>query len=160
MKVLAAWDWLKGVISIVYAGAMTYLHPVSGDISSLILLFGFNFATGLVADILVNNSSFSFQKAFKCIKEATVFVLLVAGIFAIGRFKNIEEGSLTAVSLVTYAVIYFYALNILRNLKSLFKEGSSPYKVLDFLYYILSAECIKSIPYLTNYLNKKSNADQ
>lgn len=160
MKILEAWNWIKGLIALVWAWLLSFLYPLSGEISGLILLFVFNFIAGLIADILINDSKFQFSKAWKCISEATMFVLLIAGIFAIGKLKNVEESSLKGVSFVTYAVIYFYGINILRNLRSLFKEESAAYKVLNFIHYALSAEFIKIIPYLSEHINKSKNANQ
>ena len=60
---------------------------------------------------------------------------------------------LQCVSFVTYVVLYFYALNILKNLKKIFKPGTTPWQIVSFLYYILRFKFIERIPGLAEYLN-------
>lgn len=133
---------------------MAYLNPLNGELQSLVALFAVNFFVGLLTGVIVNGESFSFKKAWKCIVECLTFLLLVCCIYFIGERKGDTAGALWCVSAVSYGVIYFYACNILRNLQQLFKEGTVPYKVVSFLYYIVSVEFVKKIPYLSNYLNE------
>lgn len=140
------------------AGIAAYLNPVIGDIKSLVAVFALNFVFGLLAALLVNHESFSFKKAFRCVIEACVFFLLTCSIYWVGDHKGNPEGALQCVSFITYSVFYFYGVNILRNIKHILPEGSVGYKVVSFLYYVLSVEFIKNIPYLTNYLNNNKEA--
>ena len=49
--------------------------------------------------------------------------------------------------------MYFYAVNIIRNVKNLLRKDSTAYKVALFLYWLLSVEFIKHIPHLQEYLS-------
>lgn len=80
-----------------------------------------------------------------------VFFLLVAAIYFIGDHKGNPDGALQCVSFITYSIFYFYGVNILRNLKLMATSGTAFYKVVSFLYYVVSVEFIKHIPFLTNY---------
>ena len=91
------------------------------------------------------------KKAFRCIIEAMVFFLLIAAIYFIGDHKGNPDGALQCVSFITYSIFYFYGVNILRNLKLMATSGTAFYKVVSFLYYVVSVEFIKHIPFLTNY---------
>lgn len=152
-------DYIKNLIVSVLAGLAAYLNPISGDLKSLVALFFFNFLFGLAAGLLANNESFNLKKAFRCIIEATIFFVLVATIYFIGEHKGNPSGALQCVSFMTYIIIYFYGTNILRNLKSMAKHNSSFYKVVNFLYYVLSVEFIKRIPLLGNYQNEATSKD-
>ena len=127
-------DYMKNLFVGLLTGLAAYLNPISGDIKSLVALFFFNFLFGLAAGLLANNESFSLKKAFRCIIEAMVFFLLVAAIYFIGYHKGNPDGALQCVSFITYSIFYFYGVNI-----------------LSFLYYVVSVEFIKHIPFLTNY---------
>ena len=144
-------DYMKKLFVGLLTGLAAYLNPISGDIKSLVALFFFNFLFGLVAGLLANNESFSLKKAFRCIIEAMVFFLLVAAIYFIGDHKGNPDGALQCVSFITYSIFYFYGVNILRNLKLMATSGTAFYKVVSFLYYVVSVEFIKHIPFLTNY---------
>ena len=144
-------DYMKNLFVGLLTGLAAYLNPISGDIKSLVALFFFNFLFDLAAGLLANNESFSLKKAFRCIIEAMVFFLLVAAIYFIGDHKGNPDGALQCVSFITYSIFYFYGVNILRNLKLMATSGTAFYKVVSFLYYVVSVEFIKHIPFLTNY---------
>lgn len=146
-------DYIKNLIATLFAGLAAYLNPLSGELTSLLAVFIINFAVGLLAGLIVNKESWSFKKAFRCILEATAFLLLVCAIYYIGDHKGNPEGALQCISFVTYSIYWFYGVNILRNLKELLPEGSTGYKVVAFLYYVVSIEFVKNIPYLNAYLS-------
>lgn len=149
-------DYLKSLFVGLVTGIAAYLSPISGDIKSLIALFAINFLFGLLAGLLVNNETFSFKKAFRCVLEAMAFFVLISAIYYIGEQKGNPDGALQCVSFVTYSVFYFYGVNVLRNWKLLCRKGSATYKCVSFIYYIVSVEFIKSVPFLENYKKTES----
>ena len=141
----------KALVVSVIAGLMAYLNPISGDLVSMLTVFMLNFFFGLLAAIFVNDKKFKFKKAWKCVKEATIFFVLVVAIFFIGEKKGNMDGAIQCVSFVTYSVFYFYGVNMLRNIKLLFPQS----RTIAFLYDVLSIEFAKKIPGLSNYLGKE-----
>lgn len=125
-------EYIRAMVVSVLTGISAFLHPIAGDVYSLVLIFVLNFFFGLINGQLVKGESFEFKKAFRCVCEAAVFFVIVAAIFSIGRLKGNESGAVQCVSFVVYSVIYFYAVNVLRNVKGLFGEGSVAYMVINF----------------------------
>lgn len=154
---MADFPTLKTLIVGLLTGLAAYLHPLTGDVYSLLSVFALNFIFGLLADLLANGERFQFRKAWKCISEATMFFIIVFCIYAIGEHKGKPDGALQCVSFVTYSILYFYAVNILRNLKLVLRKGSSGYKVIAWLHWVISVECVKQIPHLREYLNMPNN---
>ena len=148
------WENLKSLIVWAILSIAAYLQPIQGEIEGLIFLFAINFVFGYLADMFANGSGFSFKKAWHCICEATIFFILVCAIYFIGEHKGDTKEAMQCISFVTYAVIYFYSVNIVRNIKNLVKEGSAGHKVACFLYYILTIEFIKNIPILQRFFVK------
>ncbi len=146
---------IKDVFVCIVMAVLAYLKPIEGELWSLFLIFFLNFVFGYLADMIANGEDFQFKKAFRCICEATVFFILCTVIYAIGRFKGQQAGALQCVSFITYTIIYFYAMNVLRNLRQLFLEGTTPWNVVAFLYYVLRFKFIKRIPFLSDYMNIK-----
>ena len=146
-------DEIKGVIAGIFIAMLSYFAPLKGELSILMAIFSLNFAAGYFVDILVNNGHFSFIKSWHAVEEVAVFVIIVATLYYIGEHKKRGPEALACVSFVTYSVVYFYSLNILRNLKQLFVPGSVGGNVVSFLYYVMSFEAIKKIPFLSNYVN-------
>ena len=146
----------KNVIVGIIMAVLAYLQPIEGELWSLFLIFFLNFAFGYLSGMVANGEDFSIKKAFRCIGEATIFFVLCASIYMVGKFKNNEGGALQCVSFITYVIIYFYATNILKNLKKTFKEGTTPWMIVAFLYYVLRFKFIERIPFLQDYMNLKN----
>lgn len=144
--------WKSVVIGIVTA-VLAYLRPIEGEMWSLFLIFLLNFAFGYLSGMVANGEDFEFRKAFKCIYEAAVFSVLCVAIYALGERKGQEAGSLQCVSFITYTIIYFYGLNILKNLKKVFQKETAPWMVVSFLYYVLRFKFVERIPFLSDYMN-------
>ena len=143
---------IKSIISYLFVAVCAYLQPISGILEALVVIFTLNFLCGLISDRLAGNH-FEFKKAFRCIVEATIFCLLVCVVYFIGERSNASTGGIWFVSYVSYALYYFYGCNILRNLKNIFKEGTTAHSLTKFLYYLMSMEFIKHVPYLEDYIN-------
>lgn len=149
-------EQVKNVIVGIVVAVLAYLQPIEGELRSLFLIFFLNFAFGYLSGMVANGEDFSFKKAFRCIGEATVFFVLCASIYMVGEFKNNEAGALQCVSFITYVIIYFYATNVLKNLKKTFKKGTTPWMIVAFLYYVLRFKFIERIPFLSDYMNLKN----
>ena len=50
-----------------------------------------------------------------------------------------------------YIAIYFYGTNILRNARLITNEHSTLYRILDFLYYIMSLRVLERYTCLKDY---------
>ena len=153
-------EQIKNVIVGIILAILAYLEPISGELQTLLLVFFLNFLFGYLSG-MVKGEEFSLKKALVCVGHATIFFILCAAVYVIGRLKGQIEGSVQCVSFITYLVIYFYSLNILRNCKKIFKDGTAPWHVVNTLYYILRFKFIEQIPYLKDYLDtqekEKSN---
>lgn len=123
-----------------------FLKPIEGDLLSLIIVFFLNFFFGYLSGLIANREDFELKKALRCIAEATIFFVLCCAIYTIGNLKHQPEGALQCVSFVTYVVLWFYTLNILKNLKKMFKRDTTPWLIVSFLYYILRFKFIERIP--------------
>lgn len=156
-------EQVKNVFVGIVTALLAYLKPIEGELWSLFLIFFLNFVFGYLSGMVANGEDFDFKKAFRCIGEAMVFFILCTAIYAIGRFKGQQEGALQCVSFITYTIIYFYSTNVLKNLKKIFKEGTAPWSVVSFLYYVMRFKFIERIPFLSDYMNiktKKSNGEE
>lgn len=148
-------DNYRTLIAGLIAGVLGWLEPIAGDVFTLIYIFVFNFVFGYLADRIACGNDFNLKKAWRCLTEAALFFLLVLSIYGVGRLKHQPEAAIQCVSTVAYIVMYFYSTNILRNILKVLKPNTPAYRVIDFLYFILSFEIIHKIPFLSDYLNRK-----
>ena len=146
-------EQIKNVIVGIVLSVLAYLRPIEGELWSLFLIFFLNFLFGYLSGMIANGEEWNNKKALRCVGEATVFFVLCTAVYAIGRLKGQMTGAIQCVSFVTYVVIYFYGLNVLRNCKKIFKQDTAPWHVVSWLYYVLRFKFIEKIPFLSDYLN-------
>lgn len=127
-----------------------YFSPIQDMIFCIFFVFLLNFLTGLISGIRINEEKFNLKKFFRCVIESLIYYSLVAIIFIVGDHMDNQDGALQCITGITYAIIYFYAVNGLRNLHMLMPHS----KGLGFIYYVVSLEGIKRIPYLDSYIKK------
>ena len=138
------------LIATVFANIVGLLFPIRNDMFVLVLLFSVNFLLGLFADIC-NHRRWSFRKAFCFFRDAAIYFVMVTSIFLLGHLKGEESAAVYCVSFMIYVAIYFYGTNILRNARMITDEKSTLFRVLDFLYYIMSLRVIEKGGYLKVY---------
>lgn len=132
---------------------LAFLKPIEGELTSLMIVFFFNFFFGYLSGMIASHEDFDIKKALRCVAEATVFFVLCCAIYVVGQMKHQPEGAMQCVSFVTYVVLYFYALNILKNLKKIFKKDTTPWQIVAFFYYFLRFKFIERITGLSDYLS-------
>ena len=146
-------EQIKNMAIGILLAILAYLEPIEGELQSLFLVFFLNFLFGYISG-MVKGEDFSLKKALVCVAHAAVFFVLCAAVYVVGRLKGQMAGAVQCVSFITYLVIYFYGLNILRNLRKIFKDGTPPWHVVNTLYFVLRFKFIEHIPYLSDYLDK------
>jgi hypothetical protein len=131
-----------------------YLSPIYSVIFSILYVFLMNFALGYLTG-MVHGERFCWRKAFSTIREVMVYYLLLVSIFIVGERMGDRGAALQAITTVTYAFIYFYAVNILRNLSYIFKDSRS----INFIYYVISFEVIKKIPFMESFVKNEKGKE-
>ena len=85
-----------------------------------------------------------------------MFYVIVLAVFVIGeKMKNLD-GALQCITGIVYAVCYFYGVNTLRNLRKMFPQS----KPLNFMYWVLSFEIVKRIPYLQQFNENEKKKEE
>jgi hypothetical protein len=140
----------KSFIAISLSSILAYFQPIQSLLMSVTLICIINFAFGLITGVIVNREKFNFKKAFLCISETSVYLCILSTVFFISDHITTPGTSMQAISTITYALIYFYSVNILKNLITLF-PGSRP---LAWMYNLLSIELIKRLPRMNTIFTK------
>ena len=149
-------DTIRNLFITITSVLIGYFAPLKDIVFVIFFVFLLNCIFGLVAGVCVQGEKFSLKKFFRCIMETLVFYVIVLSIFVVGEKMGNQDGALQCISGVVYAIIYFYSVNILRNTHKLLPKS----KVVSFLYYVLSFEVIKKIPYLQQFQEKKDEVEE
>ena len=150
------YDTIRNLIVTLCSILFGYFSPLRNIVFVIFFVFLLNCLFGLVAGVGVEGEKFNLKKFFRCILETLVFYVIVLSIYLVGEKMGNEQGALQCISGVVYAVIYFYAVNILRNIHTVFPDN----RWVKFLFYVLSFEIIKKIPYLQQFQEKKDEVDE
>ncbi len=151
---------LQALLVAFFTSLLSYFHPIHDDLTVLAVVFLSNAIVGHITHIIINHEGFDFKKAWSCIFEFATFSVILACMYIIAHTKGIEDTIMSCISFVGYGVLYFYTCNILKNLKQAFKKESTAYKVVEMLYYLVSVEAIKSLPFLSDYIKQKQKERQ
>lgn len=141
-------DTIRNLLACSIAAIAAYFHPIQDIIMAILVVLAVNFILGLLSGILVNKEGFNFKKAFMCIVEGLVYFALISFIFFVGDKIQNRDGALQCISAITYALLYFYGVNIFKNLHRLLPAN----RLIAFLYYVVSFAFVDKIPYLKEFL--------
>ena len=142
---------IRNLLASVFSVMFAYFAPIQNMVFVIFFVFAINCMAGMIAGIVAKHERFNLKKFFHCMLETFVFYVIVLSVFTIGEKMRNLDGAIQCITGVVYAIIYFYGVNTLRNLNILFPES----KVIRFLFYVLSFEVVKKIPYMQQFINKE-----
>lgn len=142
---------LKSVLVTALCAVMAFFAPIANLIFAVFIIFLLNCIAGLIADVVTDKKRFELKKFFHCLFETMVFYLIIMAVYVIGDKLLNLAGAIQCSTVIVYAILYFYGTNILRNCFKLFPDS----KTLKFLYFVLSFEVIKKIPYMERFKEKE-----
>ena len=137
----------KNILATLFSVAMAYFAPIQDMVFTIFFLFLVTCIVGMITGMLVEKEGFRLRKFVHCIAETLAFYLIVVCLFVVGRNMDNMNGAMQAIGGVIYSIIYFYSVNVLRNLTYIFPES----RTLIFLYWMVSFEFIKKIPALQRF---------
>lgn len=146
---------LKSVLVTALCAVGAFFAPIANLIFAIFIIFLLNCIAGLIADIAISHKKFDLKKFFHCLFETMVFYVIIMAIYVIGDKLLNMEGAIQCSTVIVYAILYFYSVNILRNCHLLFPDS----KTLKFLYFVMSFEIIKKIPYMERFKENESKVD-
>lgn len=149
-------DTIRNLFVSIVSVLVGYFAPLKDIVFVIFFVFLLNCVFGLIAGVGVQGERFNLKKFFRCILETLVFYVIVLSIYLVGEKMGNPSGAIQCISGVVYAIIYFYTVNILRNAHKLLPKS----KGIKFLYYVLSFEVIKKIPYLQQYMDNAAAVDE
>ena len=130
-----------------FSAICSFFAPITDYIFALTIVFLLDFLAGLISSILVNHEKFKFSKFRRCLIDIMVYFIIITSIYAVGEFTHKPDGAIQCASGIMFIVIYYYAVNIFRNLSILMPNNNS----INFIYYVLSFEILRKYPILKRF---------
>ena len=142
---------IKTFIIAVISGVLALLYPIKDFMHSMIIVFVINFLCGLIADYR-NGGGWKMRKAMVFFYHILVFFMLASCIFFVGHFLHNREEALFCVKTLCFIALWFYSINILKNLRIMLIDKTPMWNLVNFLYFIVSLKMVNKIPFLNDYL--------
>lgn len=133
---------IKTYIVMMAGALLTLLAPIQNFMIAMAILFAINFGFGLVAAV-VNKEGWSTKKALMFLVHMATFLVTACSAFVIGHLMGEESQAIAVVKIYCYVAIYIFGTNIARNWLQILKPGTSWYKFVDLIYYVLSIKFIE-----------------
>lgn len=143
-------DDIKTVIVYAVGAIMTLLAPIQNFMYAMLILFGVNFASGLLA-ARVKKEKWSTKKALMFFVHVAIFLLIACMAFIIGHLMGEHEQAVAVVKILCYIAVYIFGTNIFRNLRHIFPMGTAWYKLFDLCYYTLSVKFIERFDFVKKW---------
>lgn len=147
---------IRNLLATLLSVTLAYFAPITDMVFVIFFIFCINCVAGMVAGIVTQKERFSNRKFFHCLLETLVFYVIVLSVFVVGEKMRNVDGALQCITGIVYAVCYFYGVNTLRNLRKMF-PASRP---LNFLWWVLSFEIVKRIPYLQQFNENETGKEE
>ena len=147
---------IRNMIATLISITMAYFSPINDMVFVLFYLFLLNMIAGMLTGMVVDDEDFSLKKFFHCLLETLALYTIVLSVFLVGEKMDNKTGAVQCISGIVYSSIYFYSVNILRNLRKLLPN----FKIIAFLYYVVSFEFVKKVPYLQAFQEKEKELEK
>lgn len=148
---------IKTYIVMVVGAVFTLLAPIQNFMYAMALLFGVNFVFGLIAAI-VNKEEWSWKKACWFFFLCFIFFGTAGSLFLIGHFMGEKEQAATVVKGLCFLAIYVFGTNICRNWRNILTPGTTWYKFVDLMYYVLSVKFVERFSVVKKWLEERQAA--
>lgn len=148
----AAYYTLSGWLTTI----LLYFMPIEGLVIAITIAFLANFIFGILAGVVVQHEPVSLKKALMAFVEIAIYLVILTCFFTIGDKMKGSITTFQALSVLTWAWIYFYSSNLSKNLNRLFPSSRG----FSFMFYVLNLEFLKKVPYLKKFEeHEKTNHD-
>lgn len=145
---------IRNITIMVIGAFMTLISPIRDFMLGMMILFGINFAFGLLS-ARCNGEDWSWKKAGMFFVCCMVFFVTVAALFIVGHYMHVEDQAVVCVKYICFAAIYMFGTNILRNCRSVLHEDSPWRKMIDLIYDVLTIRFAEKLKIL-----KKGSSDE
>ena len=145
-------DQVKAVVLMILSALSGFFMPIHDLMAAILILLGVNFVSGWIEDSL-HADGWKWKKAFKAFYECCVLCGIGAFIFLMGHYMHRQEESVQCLTGIYFAAIWFYSVNILNNWKRILLPGTTIYRFVAFLHFLVSMKFVERIPYLNEFIN-------
>jgi hypothetical protein len=150
-------DQIKAVLLMVMSALSGFFMPIQDLMVAILILLGVNFLSGWIEDC-IHGDGWKWKKAFKAFYECCILCGIGAFVFVMGHFLHKQDSAVQCLTAIYFAAIWFYSVNILNNWKKILVKGTTIYRFIAFLHFLVSMKFVEKIPYLKEFISQGADA--
>lgn len=144
-------EQIKQLLIFLGAFIMGIITPIKHILLLLLFASTINIIFGIRADKECYQKPFSMKKAMQAFEQLILYCLIIILVFVTSKYLGDDAIGQLAMKWLTYILIYFYSINILRNAEFLYPKN----KAIPFLKTILTTEIFNRINGLIGVFKEK-----
>jgi hypothetical protein len=146
-------DTVKLTAVTAISSLFAYLEPLHGAMFVLVFVFFADMLIAIFTDLCINGKKFSPKKFLTAFFYVAVYLSIMASVYIIGERMGDGPESLFVDKATTYIFIYFYIVNIFKNLRLILPEN----RPIEFIEFSIGLEFVKRIPNLNEWMRREKD---
>lgn len=148
-EIIRLFKWISGALLSLMS---SLINPIHDFAIAIMILATMNIVAGALAD-----THWSFKKAFKAFIYLGGYLLLLILSVLVGKLMHLlEKDTVEFTSWITWVMIWFYTVNILRN----WSIRQPDNRVIKFFYWVVSFKIVEKIKFLKEFNDKENKKNE
>lgn len=149
---------LKTLAITIFGLTASLLSPIQDFMVAMMILLTINLLFG-IASAVVSGEGWSWKKASMFFVFCGGFFFTAGSMFAVGHFLHQDAEAALCVKYACFIAVWVFGTNILRNWRQMLKPGTSTYKFVDILLYVLSVQFVEKLPWVKKWQEEQKDSE-
>jgi len=137
------------------AASFLFFAPIHYLWEVALILWGVNVLFGYLSGRMINMENLVWKKFMRALFEVAIYLFITLFMFLIGKLQNEGDEMLKGLNVISWALVAFYVVNILKNICRLLPGESPVARFFRYLYLVVSLDWITRLPHFQEYLNQE-----
>lgn len=146
---------IKTLVLTIFGLLTSMFAPIKDFMFAMLILLTVNLFFG-IASAVAKGEPWSWKKAAMFLVFCGGLAFTFASMFAVGHFLHNDAEAALCVKYACWIAVWVFGTNILRNWRSMLRPGTSTYKFVDILYYILTVQFVEKLPFVKKWQEEQS----
>lgn len=141
---------LKTLVVTIFGLLASMFSPIKDFMLAMLILLTVNLVFG-IASAIAKREPWSWKKACMFFVFCGGLFFTFASMFAVGHFLHNDAEAALCVKYACFIAVWVFGTNILKNWLSMLREGTSMYKFVSILLYVLTVQFVEKLPFVKKW---------
>ncbi len=149
---------LKTLAITIFGLLASLFSPIQDFMVAMMILLTVNLLFG-IASAVASGEGWSWKKACMFFVFCGGLFFCFASMFAVGHFLHQDAEAVLCVKYACFIAVWVFGTNILRNWRQMLKKGTSTYKFVDILLYVLTVQFVEKLPWVKKWQEEQKDSE-